>query len=85
MITEAEIEKLAKSLGFVQRTSKLSGWKFLDILLFTHFNHEELSLNELAIQLKLRYQINISKQAIDKRFTQAAVEYIKSILEKALK
>ncbi|MBI9037419.1 MAG: hypothetical protein JEY97_04730, partial [Bacteroidales bacterium] len=25
------------------------------------------------------------KQAIDKRFTQAAVEYIKSILEKALK
>lgn len=58
---------------------------FLDMLLFTHFNHKKLSLNQLAIELNLRYGITISKQAIDDRFTQAAVDFIKSILEQALK
>jgi len=55
------------------------------MLLFTEFNHEKLSLNELAIQLKLRFNIDISKQGIDERFTQAAVNFVKSILEKAIK
>ncbi|MCX6720194.1 MAG: transposase [Candidatus Staskawiczbacteria bacterium] len=54
-------------------------------MLFTEFNHEKLSLNELAIQLKLRFNIDISKQGIDERFTQASVNFIKSILEKAIK
>nr|NQU91544.1 IS4 family transposase [Bacteroidota bacterium] len=85
MLSEAEIEKLARSLGFVQRTSKLSGWKFLDMLLFTHFNHEKLSLNELSIQLKLRYGVKITKQGINDRFTQAAINFIKGIVEKAIK
>ena len=55
------------------------------MLLFTNFNHQKLSLNQLAIELNLRYGISISKQAIDDRFTQAAVDFIKSILEQALK
>ena len=65
LISEAEIENQARKYGFIQRTSKLTGWKFLDMLLFTHFNHQQLSLNQLAIELKLRYGISISKQAID--------------------
>ncbi len=55
------------------------------MLLFTHFNHQKLSLNQLAIELNLRYGISISKQAIDDRFTQAAVDFIKGILEQAIK
>ncbi len=85
LLTEAEIEKQARKSGFVIRTSKLSGWKFLEMLLFTEFNHKKLSLNELSIQLKLRFNIDISKQGIDERFTQAAVNFVKSILEKAIK
>jgi len=85
LLTEAEIENQARKSGFVIRTSKLSGWKFLEMLLFTELNHEKLSLNELAIQLKLRSKIEISKQGIDERFNQAAVNFVKSILEKAIK
>jgi len=55
------------------------------MLLFTEFNHVKLILNELAIQLKLRSKIEISKQGIDERFNQAAVNFVKSILEKAIK
>jgi hypothetical protein len=76
---------MARKLGFVERESKLNGWKFLDMLLFTHFNHKGLSLNELAVQLKMRYNIDITKQGVNYRFSEAAVVFIKCILEKALK
>jgi hypothetical protein len=85
LLSETDVEKEAKKLGFIKRKSKLSAWKFLDMLMFTHFNHEELSLNELAVQLKLRYGIEISKQGIDNKFTGAAVEFIKAIMQKAMK
>lgn len=85
LLSETDVEKEAKKLGFIKRKGKLSAWKFLDMLMFTHFNHEELSLNELATQLKLRYHIEISKQGVDNRFTGAAVEFIKTIMQKAMK
>lgn len=39
----------------------------------------------MAVQLKMRYDVEITKQGLDNRFNQAAVIFIKSILEKALK
>ena len=85
LLTEQKIESLAKDIGFVKHDSvKLNGWKFLDMLLFTHFNHEKLSLNDLALQLHSRYGISISKQGINDRFTYAAVRFFHAVLEEVL-
>ena len=84
LLTEECINDFARDTGFIVRDSKLDGNMFLDILLFTHFNQKQLSLNELAIQVKKRFGIDITKQAIDKRFTDKSVEFFKSVLSKAL-
>lgn len=84
LMTEECINDFARDTGFIVRDSKLDGNMFLDILLFTHFNQKQLSLNELAIQVKKRFGMDITKQAIDKRFTDKSVEFLKSVLSKAL-
>ena len=73
VLDEENINKIAKETGFVQRERKLNGVNFLDMLLFTHFNHNELSLNDLSAQLAERYNIEITAQSIDERFTHSAV------------
>ncbi len=85
ILDEESINDIAKETGFTCRTSeKITGFKFLDILLFTHFNHKELSLNDLSIQLLKRFGVKIRKQSIDERFTEGAVRFFKAVLEKAI-
>jgi len=84
ILNEDYINKIARENGFIIRKGKIDGFKFLDMLLFTHFNHKELSLNDLAIQLEQRYKISITKQGLDERFTEAAVNFFKIILEKII-
>ncbi len=85
LLNEENIDLIARETGFVQRKRKLSGFEFLDMLLFTQFNHKELSLNDLSIQLLLRYGVEISSQSIDERFTDLAVIFFKTILKRLLK
>ena len=79
---EKEIENLARESGFVSKESKLSGFKFLDLILFSKFDNEKLSLNDLSSQTAHKHQIFISKQAINDRFTIKSVRFIKLIIEK---
>lgn len=85
LLSEENINRIAVEAGFVRRERKLNGFKFLDMLLFTHFNHKELSLSDLSDQLWERYEIVITKQAIDERFTEGAVIFLKAVLESTLK
>ena len=39
--TEQEIEKVAIETGFVTRSSKLTGYKFMDLLLFSKFDNKK--------------------------------------------
>jgi len=84
-LNEQNIDQIARETGFVQRKRKLSGFQFFDMLMFTHFNHKELSLNDLSAQLLLRYGIEISSQSIDERFTELAVVFFKTILKSFLR
>ena len=86
IINEDRINCFAKETGFTCREGgKLNGYKFLDMLLFTHFNFKKLSLNDLSVQLAKRYGITIRKQSIDERFNENAVKFLKSIMEEAIK
>lgn len=85
LLDEDTINRFAEETGFIRRDGgKLDGYKFLDMLLFTHFNQKELSLNAMSGQLRRRYGIEIKKQSIDERFTGRAVEFFKVVLEKAI-
>ena len=84
ILNEEYINNIAKECGLIIREGKIDGYKFLDMLLFTHFNHKELSLNDLSLQLELRYNISITKQAIDERFTEVAVKFFKTVLEEVI-
>lgn len=85
LLSEESINQLAIETGFVIRAGgKLDGFKFLDMLLFTHFNHKELSLNDLSVQLFKRFGIEMRKQSIDERFTNSAVNFFRAVLEKAI-
>lgn len=84
LLDHQSINDFARETGFILRDSKMDGNIFLDILLFTHFNHKELSVNNLSIQIMKRFNVKISKQAIDKRFTDKAVSFLKLVLTKAL-
>lgn len=80
-----EIEDIARETGFVQRDStKIDGNVFLQSLMFTGFDQEELSLNDLSGQLKEKYRIDISKQGIDQRFTDKSVAFLRLVMEKLL-
>lgn len=85
VFSENEIEKIARESGFVLKQSKLSGFKFLDLLLFSKFDNEKLSLNDLSCRAADKHNIVISKQAINDRFTDKSVRFIKMIIEKFIK
>ena len=81
-----EIEIIAREHGFVEReTKKLTGFSFLDTLIFTGFDHSKLSLNNLTCQLSDKHQIAITKQGLDLRFTDKSVNFMKGVLSKLLK
>lgn len=83
--TEQEIEKVAIETGFVTRISKLTGYKFMDLLLFSKFDNKKLSLNDLSSQAEDKFNVTVSKQGIDNRFSSKSVEFVKSLLESYLK
>ena len=78
------INSIARETGFILREGKIDGFIFLDMLLFTHFNFKDLSLEHIASQIDKRFKIKISKQSLDERFSNRAVEFFRTILEKAL-
>ena len=74
------IENLAVESGFVQRRSAINGSRFLDILMFNSLEGNLLSLGSLAEDFELQYGISISKQGIDERFNDRAVNFLKNVL-----
>ncbi len=85
-LSDENINAIARDIGFIERDSKkIDGLKFLDMLLFTEFNHKELSLNAMALQLQDRYGIELSKQAIDYRFSDLSVKFFKVLLDKVIR
>jgi len=82
--SEDAIEELARESHFVIRESKMTGFMFMDLLLFSTQNLKEQSLEDLAFLLKERYGIEITKQGLDERFTEKAVDFLKKLLGKAI-
>jgi hypothetical protein len=71
---------LARKSGFQQRESKLKPAEFVDMLMFSHFDHSQLSLQECCNELALHHQKPLSKVALHRRFNTGSVEFLKLVL-----
>ena len=70
----------ARATKFVQRQSKLDGAKFVQTLVFTWLAQPQATLNELS-QTAAALGVTITPQGIDGRFSTAAAECLRQVLE----
>lgn len=81
---KSTINSLARESGFVKRERTISGFDFLQTLLFSKFDNSKLSLESLAESfMKLNHK-EITKQGIDQRFTEETVVFFRQLIEKFL-
>jgi hypothetical protein len=57
---------------------------FIESLLYNRFSNKEISLNDIAADIYRRFNVDISKQGLDERFSLASAEFAKQLLYKAL-
>jgi hypothetical protein len=58
---------------------------FVKTLMFAQYDNKTTSLNDLVSVLNLRHEVNITKQALDQRFTEGSVLFLKQLVEKFLR
>jgi hypothetical protein len=81
----AHLEELARSLGFIRRSDgKLTAEKFLIALLYCASQDECSSLENMCAALRELGGIEIRKQSLDERFSEACHNFIKSLLREVL-
>ena len=78
--SQAKINQLAKETGFVKRARKLDASHFVNTLMFSSCNQENTSLPDMAADLNQQFSIDISKEAIHKKFNAQAVAFLKELL-----
>lgn len=82
--SQAEVDQLARSCGFVQRTSPITGFNFLLAFSTGLFNSAGASLAQIAAFLSSVCGVDVSVQAVDGRIEVAAMAFMRLCLEKAL-
>jgi len=73
-------EQRARSTGFVQRASKISGSAFAQALVFGFLNQPEASYTDLQQTMELQ-RVHVSPQAIEERMTPQAAAFMGRLLE----
>ncbi|MGB6407080.1 MAG: IS4 family transposase [Planococcus donghaensis] len=76
-----KVDALAKETGFIQRKRKLTASDFLSLLFQAHGNFIDPSLQELSTKLLADQEIDISRTAVDKKFTKQAVHFLQRLVE----
>jgi len=78
-----QLEKLAKSTGFIKRERKFNLYLFVILLVIEIRNTSVESLNDLSIYFSQK-GVNISKQGLDFRFNHGAVKFMRELISKVL-
>jgi hypothetical protein len=82
-VLEEVAEKKERETGFVQREGKLNGKSFVQTLVFGVLGKPELSYTEMS-QTAGRVGVAITPQGLEQRFTPAASELMKAVLQAAV-
>ena len=75
------MQRKAVDSGFYKRSSKLLPARFFDVLLYSASINGPVSLEQISSEALASHHISISKQALDSRFDDSAVRFVRSILE----
>lgn len=75
-----KLAELARSSGFLRRESKLKPEEFIETLMFSDFDHSQLSLQDCCNDLAQQHQKSLSKVALHKRFNEKSVDFLKLVL-----
>ena len=80
---DEKIEKMARETKFVQRVSRLTGLRFVKILVMGFLEKPEGTLNHLA-QVGADCEVRITPQGIDERINEYSVAFMKAVLGHAM-
>jgi len=80
---EKNLEDLARATGFVKRERKVHPKIFLEKVIFLGLEQPNSSLEDLVYEF-YQSETRISKQALHKKFTQSAVNFVEAVLDKLL-
>lgn len=64
----------------MERTRKITAFQFLNSLMFSVNNQANTSLPDIAADVHKEFEIDISKEALHKKFTPEAVDFFKRLL-----
>lgn len=84
VFSEDYINEQGRKSKFIQRGSKMSAMKFLDLMLYNSSNDKCLSLNQLSIEASNGCGVKISKQGLDQRMNENAIGFLSLLLQKQL-
>jgi hypothetical protein len=79
-----ELMSTAKETGFCRRKSKLNPFMFFDLMMYDSSSAKPKSLNQLAIEALSVHDVDISKQGMDKKFSEQTLTFLKHLIEKQL-
>jgi hypothetical protein len=79
-----ELMSTAKEAGFYKRKSKLNPFVFFDLMMYDSSSAKPKSLNQLSIEALSVHDIGISKQGMDKKFSEQTLTFLKNLIEKQL-
>ena len=69
----------------MQRKSRLDAVRFVDLLMFSSQHLDQVSLEDLANDFGEKHGLSISKQALQERFNEQAVNFLMELLNRQLK
>ena len=75
------IEEIAQEQGFVQRLSKLTGLKFVEIWVMGFLEKPSASLNYL-VQVAADMNVSITKQGLQDRLSRGSVGFLAAVLKR---
>lgn len=83
-LSEATIDRIAKDTKFMARKGKVPPSCFMDTLLFNDNDMASTSLPNLTADLNQVHGIDISKEAMHKKFKSESVDFLKGLLGELL-
>jgi hypothetical protein len=82
--SEQTIDCIARETNFMKRKGKVPASSFVNTLLFNENNQANISLPDLTADLSQVYGIEVSKEALHKKFTPEAVNFLKGLVVELL-
>lgn len=78
------INRIARQTGFVKRIRKLPASRLVNTLMFSFCNQANASLPDITADLNQQFDIDISKEALHKKFTPQGVDFLKELIKEQL-